>query len=183
MTVGKTRQGSHNVRSPGHVGKPEYKQMAVLAEHAAHAIPPTKTRKARRRSVARWLLAHLLAPPPTIRPRRKRVRQRGPVADGQQSNGQLILEEISKRSTSDPASLDFRALLEQSLVGTVASSDQNSNVVSENSLTRSLQDSGDTRISSSEEPRSGQQPIPADTRAPGKEHRQGYWGYWSWPKS
>ena len=115
--------------------------MAVRAEHAAHAIPATKTKKVRRKSVARWLLAHLLAPPPTIRPRRKRVRHSGPVAEGQQLNDPLIPEELSKRSTPDPASLDFRALLEQSLVGTVASSDQDSNVVSENSLTRSFQDS------------------------------------------
>jgi hypothetical protein len=100
---------------------------ALAGEHQAHVTPPRKTKKARRRSVYRWLLAHVLAPPPTIRPRRQRVRHGESVPERKQFDGPVLPEELSKRSTPDPAPLDFRALLEQSLVVTIAGSDQHSN--------------------------------------------------------
>lgn len=100
---------------------------ALAAEHQAHVTPPQKTKKARRRSVYRWLLAHVLAPPPTIHPRRKRVRHRESVPEREPFDGPVLPEDLSKRSTPNPASLDFRALLEQSLVVSIAGRDQHSN--------------------------------------------------------
>ena len=149
----------------------------------------------RRKTVFRWLSERLLAPPPTVRRRRKRVRPVNVPRELQQCGNPIRSEKASSPLQPDPSApgfeevrsnLDnmFAQLTHHSLAPSVssvranaiaASSDGPKPAVEARRLTQ-IPSSGNSGPHPNEHPTAGN--ILSKTTV-----RQGYWGYWSWPKS
>ncbi len=67
-------------------------------------------KKSSQNSFFGWLLAHLLAQPPSRKKRRKRVRPAGPPPDFQQLDRPIIPDVVSVRLSPDPPPLNFHAV-------------------------------------------------------------------------
>jgi hypothetical protein len=124
----------------------------------------------RKRSFLRWLLAHLLAPPPTIRKRRKRVRPANPPPDLQQIDRPIIPDEVPVQLSPDPPPLNFHAVQDDPDKSIPESSSQSPTSAASDLTAMAANDDapGKKRVAI--------EPIKAEVRS-------AHWGYWSWPKS
>ena len=67
-------------------------------------------KRSSQRSFSRWLLSRLLAPPPTIKKRRRGVQPVSPPPNSKTLDRPIIPDEVSIRLAPDPPPLNFHAV-------------------------------------------------------------------------
>jgi hypothetical protein len=141
-----------------------------------HVHPSKVGKKSKRKTLSRWLLNHLLAPPPKVRQRQKRAR---PIANRENLRG-IPLSKLQDQNT--PTFEDMQSHLDNLFA-----------ILTQHSLSPNLPGFHvNATVASSEEPKLKAKPNSLSGASPNNEGvagkgpspniavRHGYWGYWSW---